>query len=53
MHPRHRSQLSAIQLVCIAKTCIIKKYGIDAILKPLVEDIKELVCVYSYVSTGM
>ena len=44
MQPKHCSRLSAIQLLCIVKTSIIKMYGMDAILKPFVEDIKELVC---------
>ena len=50
MHPKYRSRLSAIQLLCIVKTNIIKMYGMDAILKPFIEDVKELVCIYTVYS---
>ena len=40
--PRYRSQLKGIQLVCMAPVSALKKQGIDAIMKPIVEDIKKL-----------
>ena len=41
--PALRSKLGHIQLVAIAKSHVVKKYGANAILKPIVEDIKKLV----------
>lgn len=35
--PKHRSQLGAIQLLAVATSPIIKKYGIDPILQPFME----------------
>ena len=40
--PCHRSSLKSIQLVTVAKSTDISKYGIDTILKPSLEAIKEL-----------
>jgi hypothetical protein len=40
--PKHRSQLNAIQLLAIATSPIIKKYGIDALLEPFMEDLQSL-----------
>lgn len=40
--PMYRSSGKAIQLLCWCKTSHIKKYGIDAILKPLIADLKKL-----------
>jgi hypothetical protein len=40
--PGKRSTLKAIQLVAIAKTKIIERYGIDSILEPFMESVKEL-----------
>ena len=40
--PKHRSSLNVSQLFAIAKTSDIKKHGIDAVLKPFVEDLKKL-----------
>ena len=42
IRPQYRSSLKAIFLVGIAKTQDIKTYGIDAFLKPFVEDLKSL-----------
>ena len=42
IRPRYRSQLKAIQLVAVVNTSIIDSNGIDAILAPLVDDIKKL-----------
>lgn len=40
--PRYRSQLKAIQLAAVVNISIIDSNGIDAILAPLVDDIKKL-----------
>ena len=42
IRPHYRSALKAIQLVAIVKTIHIKEYGIDPILKLLVEDLMKL-----------
>ena len=49
--PKHRSRLSAIHLVAIVKTTILSTYGMDAVLRPFVEDMKKLVCTYAYICT--
>lgn len=41
--PMFRSKVRRIQLVAIAKSEHFKKYGANAILKPIIEDIKKLV----------
>ena len=46
IRPRYRSQLKAIQLVAVVNTSIIDSNGIDAVLAPLVDDIKKLEKVY-------
>ena len=43
LSPMYRSQLSNIHLVAIAKTGHIDTYGMDAVLKPFVDDLKKLV----------
>ena len=43
IHPKKRSQLSSIYLVAIAKHKVLTYYGMDAILRPFIEDLKELV----------
>ena len=42
LHPKFRSSLKSIQLLCVARNDIIVKYGIDEILKPVTESIQEL-----------
>lgn len=42
IRPRYHSQLKAIQLAAVVNTSIIDSNGIDAILAPLVDDIKKL-----------
>ena len=42
IRPAFRSQLKAIQLVAIANTSVVEMNGIDAILEPLIDDIKLL-----------
>ena len=42
IHPAHRSQLKAIQLLAIVKRPVIIKYGINAILAPIMEEVLQL-----------
>ena len=42
LHPKFRSSLKSIQLLCVARNPIIVKYGIEEILRPVVESIQEL-----------
>ena len=42
LHPKFRSSLKSIQLLCVARNPIIVQYGIEDILKPVVESIQEL-----------
>lgn len=42
IHPAHRSTLHSIQLLAVAKSSHIRTYGIDAVLKPLIADLKIL-----------
>lgn len=49
LHPAHRSTLQSIQLLAVAKSSDIRVYGMDAILIPVVADLKILakdVCVH-------
>lgn len=41
--PRYRSHLSNIHLLAIVKSKMISLYGIDEILKPMIDDVKKLV----------
>lgn len=43
IRPRFRSRLSAIHVVSIVSHPDLQKYGIDAVIKPFIEDIKKLV----------
>ena len=40
--PVLRSKQCSIQLLCVCKYSFIKKYGIDVILQPFIEDVKKL-----------
>lgn len=42
IHPAHRSTLRSIQLLAVVKSKAVKKYGIDAVLTPAVNDLKTL-----------
>ena len=42
IHPKYRSTLAAIQLVTAVKHIHLNQYGIDKILEPFIEEIKEL-----------
>ena len=39
---KYRSKLKVIQLIAMAKSSMIVKHGVDAVLKPFVEDTKKL-----------
>lgn len=41
--PNKRSKLRGIQLLAICKQIMIKRYGINQVLKPIVDDIKAMV----------
>ncbi len=43
--PSARSKLSSINLLAITKEKHLKKYGMDTILKPIVNDLKRLVSI--------
>lgn len=40
--PKYRSCLDAIQLLCVVKTDVITKFGINEVLRPFVEDMLQL-----------
>ena len=42
IHPSFRSKLQSILLLAVAETSLISKYGINIILDPFVEEMKEL-----------
>ena len=44
--PHLRTKLRHIKLVAIAKAEHVKKYGMNTILRPFVEDVKKLVSIY-------
>ena len=44
LHPKYRSKLRSIQLVALCKNRYIKKYSLNAILAPIIQDLKKLVC---------
>lgn len=51
IHPKYRSNLHVIQLLCVVTTPLLHKYGINQILEPLMSDIKELESVsYIFIS---
>ena len=43
LQPALRSKMRHIQLAVIATCGVMKKYGVDAVMKPILEDIKNLV----------
>ena len=45
INPCMCSKLKGIQLVALCKQKMIKKYGMNKILKPIVDDIKTLVAI--------
>ena len=42
IHPAYRSTLHSIQLLAVVRATLLKKYGMDAVLKPVVKDLQEL-----------
>ena len=42
IHPAYRSTLHSIQLLAVANSKDIRKYGIDSILAPAIADLKTL-----------
>ena len=43
VRPKYRSKLSTIQLVAIVKHKYLSAYGMDAVLRPFVDDMKKLI----------
>lgn len=41
--PKLRSKMQSIQLVALVKKRVLDQYGITAVLRPMVEDLKKLV----------
>ena len=42
LSPKFRSRHCAVRLLAIAKSTMVKKYGVNSILKPIVDDLKTL-----------
>lgn len=42
LSPKYRSLLKAIQLACVAPVSVVNKYGVDAVLAPVVQQLKKL-----------
>ena len=42
IHPAHRSSLKSIQLLAVGKSDDVKHYGMDAFLKPAIDEMKTL-----------
>lgn len=40
IHPKVRSKISAIQLLAVVKSTHLKKYGMNAILRPIIDDVE-------------
>lgn len=53
LHPAYRSSLHSIQLLAVVKSTLLKRYSIDAILRPAIEDLKELAKDVSYFTYEM
>ncbi len=48
IHPQLRSTLRAIQLLSVVNVTLIEKYGMDEVLRPFVEELKEFEKVWTY-----
>jgi hypothetical protein len=50
IHPKHRSTLNSIQLLAVATYPVIKQYGIDTLMEPIMNDLAriEAVCFILY-----
>lgn len=44
LSPKYRSKLTSIYLLALVKSSFISSYGMDAVLKPFIDDMKKLVC---------
>lgn len=42
LSPHLRSQLRSIQLLAVAKSSVVEKYGVDTLLEPFMRDLKIL-----------
>ncbi|XP_028407455.1 uncharacterized protein LOC114530067 [Dendronephthya gigantea] len=42
IRPTYRSSIKAIQLLCLCKTAMIKKYGMNEVLRPFITDLQKL-----------
>lgn len=42
LHPKYRSSLRTVQLLAVAESSVIEKYGSNVILKSFIDDVKEL-----------
>lgn len=42
IHPKYRSQFSLIHLVAVAKQKNLNLYGMDAVIRPFIDDLKKL-----------
>ena len=42
LSPRLRSQLKSIQLLAVAKSSVVDKYGVKTLLEPFMQDLKIL-----------
>lgn len=43
LRPKFRSRLSAIHIICLVSHRNLSTYGIDAVIRPFVDDVKKLV----------
>ncbi len=50
--PKYRSRLTSMNLVAVATTPVIEKHGIDAIMKPFLDDINKLSQGYEFLVRG-
>ncbi|XP_064483298.1 uncharacterized protein LOC135396201 [Ornithodoros turicata] len=42
LHPKYRSELQYIHLILLARNLHVQKYGMDELLKPMIEDLNEI-----------
>ena len=51
IHPKYRSSLHTIQLLCAVESRVMEKYSINQVLEPFMQDIKQLetVSVFQYI----
>ena len=54
LHPKYRSKLKFIQLIAVCKQWYIEKYTMNAVLRPLIENLNKFVsknCIHIACST--